>query len=324
MDRWRRKVTDMNGRKRARIFHNITPLLSGPGPKILGALLLIGILAVVSNRGSVINLRNVEPMPITATPATESTTVIDGFALYDQGRYEAALKDLLPMADRGDTRAQCIVGEMLARGLGGVTADHVEAMKWLDQCTRGVDFDEDDAARDLIDHLIVTDGWDIVGEGKFRSFQWQQRQMNSEMGRPNGAPESVLADLPKMGGEAAFLLGAALYDGDNLPVDFEKAVPCFHRAAEFDIPDAAYNLGIAYYSGKGVRADPVQAKHWLQIAADGGFAKAATLLGIMAVRGHGSEKDADLALAYLQQAIDLGDPEASMLHEAISAGAEPR
>ena len=46
--------------------------------------------------------------------------------------------------------------------------------------------------------------------------------------------------------------------------------------------------------------------------------------GIMAVRGHGSEKDADLALAYLQQAIDLGDPEASMLHEAISAGAEPR
>nr|WP_298686808.1 SEL1-like repeat protein [uncultured Dongia sp.] len=49
-----------------------------------------------------------------------------------------------------------------------------------------------------------------------------------------------------------------------------------------------------------------------------------TLLGITAERGHGSEKDVDLALTYLQQAIDLGDPGAPMLHETISAGAEPR
>ncbi|MBK8161132.1 MAG: sel1 repeat family protein [Rhodospirillaceae bacterium] len=324
MDRWRQKLTGMNARKRARIFPNIIPLLSGPGPKILGALLLICIAAVVSNRGNIINLREVEPMTVVETPPAQSAETRDGFALYDQGRYDAALKDLLPLADQGDTRAQCLVSEILARGLGGVTPDHVEATKWLDQCIRSIDFDEDDAARDLIDHLIVTDGWDVVGEGKFRSFQWQQRQMNNEMGRPNGAPESVLADLPTMGGDAAFRLGAALYEGDGMPVDFEKAVPCFHRAAAFNIPDAAFNLGIAYYTGKGVRADPVQARHWLQIAADGGFAKAATVLGVMAVRGHGSEKDVDLALAYLQQAIDLGDPEASMLREAISAGAEPR
>lgn len=324
MDRWRQKLTDMNARRRARIFPNILPRLSGPGPKILGALLVIGIVAALGNRGTVVKLREVEPMPIAETPATQSAMAIDGFALYDQGKYAAALQDLLPRADQGDSRAQCLVGDMLARGPDGVAADHIEAMKWLDQCTRSVDFDEDDSARQQIDQLIVTDGWDVVGEGKFRSFQWQQRQLNKEAGRPNGAPESVLADLPKMGGDAAFRLGAALYDGDDLPVDFEKAVPCFHRAAEFDIPEAAFNLGIAYYTGKGVKADPVTAKHWLQIAADGGFAKAATLLGVMAVRGHGSEKDVDLALAYLQQAIDLGDPDAAMLHEGISAGAEPR
>lgn len=324
MDRWRQKLTDMNARRRARVFPNILLRLSGPGPKILGVLLVIVAVAVLANRGTVIKLRDIEPMPNIATPAIDSTPVIDGFALYDQGKYAAALQDLLPRADQGDSRAQCLVGDMLVRGPDGVVADHIEAMKWLDQCTRSVDFDEDDIARQQIDQLIATDGWDIVGEGKFRSFQWQQRQLNREMGQPNGVPESVLADLPEMGGAAAFRLGAALYDGDDLPVDFEKAVPCFHRAAEFDIPEAAFNLGIAYYTGKGVKADPVTAKHWLQIAADDGFAKAATLLGIMAVRGHGSEKDVDLGLAYLQQAIDLGDPDAAMLHEGISAGAEPR
>lgn len=109
-----------------------------------------------------------------------------------------------------------------------------------------------------------------------------------------------------------------------MPVDYEKALQCFRRAADFDIPEAAFNVRLAYYAGKGVTADPKEARHWLQIAADGGFAQAATLLGIMAARSHGTEQDIDAALAYLQLGAKLGDREAPLLKEAIAQGSIPK
>lgn len=261
------------------------------------------------------------------TTHTQATTpAADGFALSDRGDYLAAAEILRPLAEGGDLRAQCRLGIALAKTAGNDRARQVEAVKWMDQCMRDPEHrynDEDIAARELTDKFIKEVGWDVVGEGRYRSFQYQQARLNFESGAPNGASGFLLSEIPSMGGDAAFWLGVDLYDGNNMPVDYEKGFLAFQRAVEFDIPEAAFNLGLAYYVGKGTKADPVQALHWLKIAAEGGFAQAATMAGIMLARGHGAPQDIDAALAYLQRGAELGDPDAALIAAAVAEGNIP-
>lgn len=251
----------------------------------------------------------------------------DGFALFEAGEYTAAIEALRPLAEGDDAGAQCKLGIALTRASGAMDrARQVEAVKWLDQCVRRYDYPDEadnETARQLGDQLIETAGWDIVGEGRFLSFRFQQEKLNAELGMPNAAPESILADLASLEGGAAFRLGADLNNGNGMPVDFEKAVRAFHRAAEFDIPEAAFNLGVSYYAGKGVKADPVQALYWLKIGADAMYARAAMMAGAMLARGHGAPRDIDAALHYLHLAAELGDAEAGLMAEAVAAGAMP-
>ncbi len=53
----------------------------------------------------------------------------DGIAAYQQSNYTAALKELRPLADNGDAKAQTFLGDMYGRGKG-VPQNHVEAASW--------------------------------------------------------------------------------------------------------------------------------------------------------------------------------------------------
>jgi TPR repeat protein len=260
-----------------------------------------------------------QPMPSSSRPS-------DGYALYERGDFLAAIDSLRPLAEGGDLLAQCRLGIALAKTAGNDRARQVEAVKWMDQCMRDPEHrydDEDTASRELTDALIHEVGWDVVGEGRYHSFQFQQARLNFESGAPNGASGFLLSEIPSMGGDASFWLGVDLYAGNDMPVDYEKGFLAFQRAVKFDIPEAAYNLGLAYYVGKGTKADPVQALHWLQIATEGGFAKAATLAGVMLARGHGAPQDIDAALDYLQRGAELGDADAALIAEAVADGNIP-
>jgi TPR repeat protein len=256
--------------------------------------------------------------------ATDSTMTSDPYELYRRQQYEAALPLLLTQAEAGFSLAQCMAGKILAEGRGGVSPDRIEAAKWLDLCTRDTHSEDDDEAREMLDSLIKTAGWDVVGEGKYRAFQWQQAYLNAENNEPGSASELVLRDLGAMDGDAAFALGTKLNDGNNSPVDYEKALRCFKRAAEFDVTEAHFNVAVAYYAGKGVKADPREALHWFKKAAEGGFAEAATMVGVMAARGHGMAPDIDMALTYLKRGADLGDSEAGLIRESVAAGNIPQ
>jgi TPR repeat protein len=256
--------------------------------------------------------------------ATDSTMTSDPYELYRRQQYEAALPLLLTQAEAGFSLAQCMAGKILAEGRGGVSPDRIEAAKWLDLCTRDTHSEDDDEAREMLDSLIKTAGWDVVGEGKYRAFQWQQAYLNTEENEPGSASELVLRDLGAMDGDAAFALGTKLNDGNNSPVDYEKALRCFKRAAEFDVTEAHFNVAVAYYAGKGVKADPREALHWFKKAAEGGFAEAATMVGVMAARGHGMAPDINMALAYLKRGADLGDSEAGLIRESVAAGNIPQ
>lgn len=247
--------------------------------------------------------------------------------LLADNKFAEALPLLLPIADAGIVWAQCAVGKILAEGRGGAEIDRIEGSKWLDLCIRDPAMDpetNDDEARDMLDRLTNEAGWDVVGEGKYRAFQWQQASWNTEAGQPASASEQVLRDLPNLSAKEAFALGVDLNNGETLPVDFAKALEAFKHAAEGGLTEATFNIGLAYYVGKGVKADPYEARKWLDRAADGGLAKAAVMLGVMALRGHGMTPNKDTALAYLDRADELGDPQARLMREAVAAGEVPK
>jgi TPR repeat protein len=254
-----------------------------------------------------------------------ATARTEGEGLFQQERYAEALPLLLPLAEAGNSDAQCMVGKILAEGRGGVGVDLIEGAKWLDLCLRDPDGlnRSDEEASELMDRLIATAGWDIVGEGKYRAFQWQQAASNTELGEPGSASELVLRDLAALDADGAFALGADLNAGRNMPVDYAKALQAFKHASELGLKEATFNVGLAYYVGKGVKADPGEARKWLDRAADAGFAEAALLLGVMAVRGHGMTADRDLSLSYLERADELGHPDAAAIRAAVAVGLVP-
>jgi TPR repeat protein len=322
MDRWRDRLQQLNERQDKKAADRRFALVS------LGLLAVIGGVGFATYEPPSTLEGGVASMnPDTTEGAAAEQSPQDGFALFQQGDYAAAIAKLRPLAEQDDVSAQCRLGIALMRTADAAERDRrVEAVKWLDQCLRRYDHPneaDNDTAHRLIDEIIKTAGWDIVGEGRYLSFQFQQANLNAELGRPNGAPDSVTANLHNLDGDAAFALGVDLYNGNDMPIDYEKGVRAFHRAVEFGIPEAAFNLGVAYYSGKGVKADPVEALRWFKIGADGSFAKAATMAGVMLARGHGSARNVDEAVDYLRLAEKLGDDEAAFMADAVADGAIP-
>jgi len=68
-------------------------------------------------------------LPLTFAASARVGQFEDATAAYERGDYATAFKDILPLAEAGDARAQFNVGLFYAQGLG-VPQDHAEAAKW--------------------------------------------------------------------------------------------------------------------------------------------------------------------------------------------------
>lgn len=55
--------------------------------------------------------------------------LVDGLAAYDQGDYETALAEWMPLAEGGDAQAQSLLG-LLYRGVPGIPGDAAESVRW--------------------------------------------------------------------------------------------------------------------------------------------------------------------------------------------------
>ena len=53
----------------------------------------------------------------------------EGVSAYKRGHFSVALKELIPLAEKGDAKAQTILGEMHSSG-SGVPQDHAKAASW--------------------------------------------------------------------------------------------------------------------------------------------------------------------------------------------------
>jgi peptidoglycan hydrolase-like protein with peptidoglycan-binding domain len=118
-----------------------------------------------------------------ATPA--SADYYDGMTAYHNLDYATAHRELQPLADRGDARAQRLVGLMYRDGLG-VRQDLIRAYMWFDLSAQGGQF----SAADLRDELAQRmQPWQI-DEAKTMAVGWGERRTYS------GDPAITSEDLP--------------------------------------------------------------------------------------------------------------------------------
>lgn len=99
------------------------------------------------------------------------------------------------------------------------------------------------------------------------------------------------------------------YTGTNgFPLNYNKALESFRRAAELGNADAMNYLGVMYQYGKNVIRDTRIAADWYYkaIKADNGNAYAAHNLGVLYYNGDGVPRDMVKAFQFFKASVDLG------------------
>lgn len=184
---------------------------------------------------------------LAAAPAA-AADVTKGRALLEQGSYEQAFYELLPLAEAQDAAAQYLVGGLYLIGKG-VPQDPNEARKWL---ARAAQNGHAEAAMALGD--MAARGFFAGKPDPAQALVWYRR----------AAEQGVAA--------AQNNLGIAMAAGKGTSRDLKGALHWLERAARQGNAEAQFNLGhILDTGGPQVKADPDRALLWYAIAAKAGI-----------------------------------------------------
>ena len=116
--------------------------------------------------------------------------------------------------------------------------------------------------------------------------------------------------------ESNFTSGCNYYFGKETPVDFDKALHYFKKAADKGHAGALYNLGIMYLKEQGVAMNHELSISYFEKAAKKEHIDAQFTLGKLYLDGTIVTKDIKKARQYFKNACDKGDDEAcAMLKE---------
>jgi TPR repeat protein/S1-C subfamily serine protease len=235
--------------------------------------------------------RSLAVVPFLAALALASLTVSaradydSGYKAFKNGDYKVAMDELLPLAKQGDPKAQRVVGNMYADGLG-VDEDYAAAAKWY-QLAVGQGYAA--AMPDLGDLYYYGNG---VDQDQAIALKWYRR--GAERGDP----------------VAEYDYGLIFHDGTaGQKQNFDAALKWFMRAAAQGDAPALNMVGYMHDVGEGVDEDPREAFSWYQRAADKDYDVAQYNLGVMYQNGRGVEKNPTLAAKWYRKAADKGDPD---------------
>ncbi len=245
-----------------------------------------------------------------------------GNKAFQRGDYATALTELLPLAKQGDPKAQQILGEMYANGLG-VDQDYAAALKW-DQLSAEQDFAP--AMADLGDLYYYGNG---VPEDQAEALKWYKK--GADKGDPAAeyayglifhdgsagqkqdfgtAFNWFLRAAAQGDAEAINMVGYMHDSGEGMPEDPKEAYRWYRKAAEKGYDISEYNLGVMYQSGRGVDKDPAEAARWYRKAADQGDADSEAALGYLYEQGLGLKSDIAEAVHWYREAARQGSSRA--------------
>jgi len=162
---------------------------------------------------------------------------------YDAGDYDAALQQLLPLAQGGDVLALYNIGMTYEEGFG----DHAEAAKWYRLAAK----QGDAAAQTNLGHMYDTGHG--VSQDDAEAVRWYLKA--AEQGNVT----------------AQFNLGVMYRNGEGVPQDFTQALKWYRLAAAQGDVYAQSTLGVMYRNGQGVVQDDVKAYMWYAIGDVNGF-----------------------------------------------------
>lgn len=164
----------------------------------------------------------------------------EGVTAYQKGNYAVALKELRPLADKGDAKAQALLGEIYDNGKG-VPQDHKEAALWLRKAA-----EQGDMNAQAYLGVMYERGIGVTHDDR-ESAAWYRK-----------AAEQGSA-------EAQFTLGGKYKDGRGVPADLVQA----HKwlglavASGFDIAQQDMEEIEARMNRKQIEEAQLLEKEWL-------------------------------------------------------------
>lgn len=195
---------------------------------------------------------------------------------------EQSIQLLQKAADAGYALAQHELGRRYLKG-DSVTKDEA----------RGVELTRQAAAQGLSNALwnmaiIYHNGWGVE-KNETEARQWCDRALAT------GRLPYVVA------------VGQLYESGEVYPLNVEKALELYRKAAHRDSRDGGFEFGRCLMEGQGIAEDRLAAEKWLTKALDAGNFQAAELLGVLYQDGIGVSQDHQRAVSYFRQGAAAGD-----------------
>ena len=166
----------------------------------------------------------------------------EGIQAYKNGDYATAARELLPLAQQGDARAQFLLGALYAQG-HGVPLDYSAAAQWFRRAA-----EQGHVAAQYNLGVRYHEGRGVPRDPA-QAAEWFRRAAQQGFAR------------------AQYNLGVLYANGEGVLRDASQAAQWFRRAADQEDPKAQYNLGLFYVEGVGVPQDYGEAYVWFTLAA---------------------------------------------------------
>lgn len=184
-----------------------------------------------------------------AAPFPARAGLAEGLAAYDRADYAAALRELAPLAEKGDAAAQYRLGRMASLGQG-VPRDPRGAAEWFHKA----------AEQGLAEAQAALGYLCLIGEGVSQNndlaLAWTRKAAEQ--------------------GDAQAQFNLAVMHGERYGIKKNPAesVRWMRKAARQGLPAALNGLGQLYRDGQGVARDPVLAFAMFDLAGKGSHADA--------------------------------------------------
>jgi TPR repeat protein len=186
----------------------------------------------------------------------------------ERKEYTLALRQLTPLAEQGDARAQYYLG-WLYQYAKGVEKDSRTATKWY---RAAADQGYAEAQYEMGQAYIWGEERG-VREDPAKAAAWFLKAAK----QGNQQAQASLGEIYSGGGVDLWLSAKGPIKYGNVSADFPKAAKWYRTAIDQGystihsanlLGNATYQLAMMYMAGKGVSRDPVQAYKWFSIAAD--------------------------------------------------------
>lgn len=207
----------------------------------------------------------------------------DAFGAYQRGLYKTAYNLALPRAEAGDSAAQVLLAEILARGLG-TPVNMAESAKWYGKAAE-----------------------QGVPEAQFRyaAILLQGRYAPKD---PKKAKELTKAAADKGNAAAEFNYGQILMQERPGSAGIENAYPWFLKAADKGLADGEYAVSQVLANGTPtIPRDMAKAREYLIKAAVKGYDTAQLDLGSWLVAGLGGPHEYKAGFGWMLRAATSGN-----------------